>query len=206
MNYSEIINAAKQYTDREDDEVDSNMDTFIAMAESRINRLLKTREQTTRAYTATVTGQEYYPLPTDYAGIRDIQINSTDIGSTSYSMSYLNPMQFNVVRNTSFCGAYYYCIIADQFQIFPILDEGQTIEIVYYQKVPALTSGSNTNWLSETSPDVYIAGIVSEIEAFVKNYEVAKAWDSKMTRCIDELDNSDVIERWSGSPLVVRLG
>ena len=76
MNYTDLVGAARAYADREDADVGNNMDIFIIMAEARMNRLLKTREQSTRAYVATVDDQEYYSLPPDYAGMRDIQLNS----------------------------------------------------------------------------------------------------------------------------------
>lgn len=208
MNYQELVDAAKAYADRQDIEVSDNMDTFIIMAESRINRILKTREQTARVVTNTISDQEYYGLPPDYAGMRDIQVNSGSAVSDSknYNMHYLNPAQFNDYRSKPFNEKYFYTIIADQFQIYPIMSDGQTIEIVYYQKVPNLNSIDSFNWLSISYPDIYLSGILAEIESFVKNYDVAKNWDSKMSRSLSELEESDVEERWSGSSLEVRIG
>ena len=49
MNYSELVAASIAYADRYDLEVSQNMDIYIVMVESRINRLLKTRKQSARA-------------------------------------------------------------------------------------------------------------------------------------------------------------
>lgn len=207
MTYQEIAKAAKAYADRNDLEVADNMDTFFIMAEARINRVLKTREQTTRTYTPFIDGEEYYGLPSDYAGMRDIQCNS-DVPSSPHSsapFNYINPEQFNIKRNESYAGKLYYSIIANQIQIFPTQANG-VLEIVYYQKVPNLNETESSNWLSAAHPDIYLAGVLAEIESFVKNYEVSKSWDAKMSRSIKELDNSDVIERWSGAPLTVKVG
>jgi len=208
MNYTELVDAAQAYADRYDDEVASNLDVFITMAESRINRVLKTREQTARVYTPTIDDTEYYSLPLDYAGMRDIQMNSDlpTVDHKTYTFSYMNPQQFNWMRNKPFGGKFYYTVIADQIQIFPKQDAGYTLEIVYYQKVPHITEAQPLNWLSDGHPDIYLSGIISEIESFVKNYEVAQGWDSKMTRSIGELEMSDRVERWSGSPMEVRVG
>jgi len=75
VTYQELIDAAQAYADRYYLEVAANMPLFILMSESRMNRVLKTRKQSARAFTPTVEGQEYYPLPPDYAGMRDIQID-----------------------------------------------------------------------------------------------------------------------------------
>ena len=78
--------------------------------------------------------------------------------------------------------------------------------MVYYQKVPGLTISNPTNWLSISHPDIYVAGITSEIELFAKNYDVAKGWYDRMGIAIEELDVSDTEERWSGSALTIKVG
>lgn len=203
MIYSELLDIAVAYADRQDLEVNANMDVFIVLAEAKMNRLLKTRKQSARITTPTVTGQEYYSFPPDYAGLRDIQLSSGEDKSTP--VSYMVPEQFNTQRNCPFGGKMYYTIIANQIQIFPKIDSGSEIELVYYQKVPPLNSTDDNNWMSLDNPDVYVAGVVAEIELFVKNYEVASSWSSRMASAINEIDNSDEIERWSGSQLITRL-
>ena len=208
MNYNELVVAAKAYADRQDIEVEQNIDTFILMAEARINRVLKTREQTSRVFAPTVDDQEFYSLPPDYAGMRDIQLNdalpTTD--HTQKTLSYINPEQFILRRDQAYCGVLYYTIIANQIQIYPAQPAGLSLEITYYQKVPNLSLSNLTNWMGDSHPDIYLAGITSEIEIFAKNYEVGKAWDDRMSRAIQELDTVDKVERWSGNSLVMRVG
>lgn len=204
MNYDEMISAAIAYADRQDIEVNANIDTFVIMAEARVNRLLKTRQQSHRIFTPTVAGS-YYPLPPDYAGMRDAQLYTTSDGdSPTLQLSYLAPEQMNNTSNRQ-VSKNYYTIIANQIQIYPETQVGGNIELVYYRKVQRLTSAAPNNWLSDDHPDIYLAGIIAEIETFVKNYEVATAWDAKMSRSIKELDNSDVVERWAGSSLTTRV-
>ena len=178
------------------------------MAEARINRVLKTREQTARAYAPTQQDDEYYSLPEDYAGMRDVQLNS-DLPQAEHKQSqlhYLNPEQMNIRRGQAYCGKLYYTVIDKQIQIYPAQDAGLSIEMVYYQRVPNLSLTTLVNWMSESHPDIYLAGITAEIETFAKNYDVAKGWDDRMSRAINELEKADEIERWSGQPLVVRIG
>lgn len=208
MTYLELVTAAKLYADRQDIEVNDSVDLFIIMAEARINRVLKTREQSTRAYQATTEGQEFYCLPPDYAGMRDIQLNSglpTEDHSVT-KITYMSPERLNTQRDKPYGGSLYYAIIGNEIQVFPKFATGCTIEMTYWQKVPNLNSTDTTNWLSLSHPDIYLAGIVAEIEIFAKNYDVASKWDAKMSRSISELEESDVKENWSGSQLVTRIG
>ena len=209
MNYTELVATVKAYSDRYDVEVADNIDLFITMAESRVNRVLKTREQSKRATTPT-TGEEYYSLPADYAGMRHVRVDSPSIeDGPNYSttdLDYLTPEQMTVRRNEVSGGRAYYTFVANQIQIYPIADTGRSLEMLYYQKVPNLTALFDSNWLSESHPDIYVAGVVAEIEVFVKNYDVAAGWHERMSIAISELETSDVQERWSGSSLTVKVG
>src|SRR5690606_22233244 len=47
---------------------------FIALAEARINRLIRTREMETRATAETTAGSAYLPLPADFGGARYVKL------------------------------------------------------------------------------------------------------------------------------------
>lgn len=209
MNYEEMIAAASAYADRSDIEVTGSMDTFIVMAEGRINRLLKVRKQSARAFTPTVEDQEYYSLPPDYSGMRSVTLNS-DLPDASHSVTrfdYIAPYVMDDVTNRQDLCRNYHTIIGNQLRIFPRQKAGKSIEMAYYQKVPNLNSEFPSNWLSEDYPDIYLSGILAEIELFVKNYSSATLWYDRMTTSLQELESTDKMERWTGSPLTtVSLG
>jgi hypothetical protein len=60
--------------------------------------------------------------------------------------------------------------------------------------------------MSQDYPDIYLSGVVAEIELFVKNYDAAGIWAQRLVMATQELDASDNTERWSGSSLVMRVG
>lgn len=206
MLYDEIKDLALRYADRNDPGTVDRVDDFILMAEARVNRLLKTRQQTGRFYTPTVDNLEYYPLPSDYIGLRDIQINSTTptvANAPARSMKYLTPQQIDARRGNPSLETYY-TIIDNQIQIYPAPPAGYTIEIVYYQKVPNLNSTDNTNWLSEHYPDIYVSAIAAEICLYVKDYPAASIWTERVGAAIDELSTTDAEERWTAASLTMR--
>lgn len=207
MNYLQLIDLSKAYADRYDAELLSHMDSFIILTESRINRLLKTRKQSTRSYTMGVEGKEFYPLPPDWAGMRDIQVNDGPHYSqhSSSSMKLVDPKQFEIQKNN--CGSgFFYTIIANQLQVYPTLGASMNIEMIYFQKVPNLNSFATDNWLSEDHPDIYVAGMTGEISLFAKDYSAATGWFDRLKIAVDELENVDWQERWSGDPLQMRVG
>ena len=207
MTYTELVAAAKAYADRQDIEVSDNIDVFILMVEARMNRILKTREQTARAYTLIIADQEYYGLPVDYRGMRNIQLTKNQ-PSTEHDIipiDYETPEMFDRrTANTSHSNDAFYTILADQIQLHPVIAD-YYIEMAYYQKVPNLNDTDTTNWISNSHPDMYLSGLVAEIEAFAKNYDVAKTWYDRLTSAMSELDTSDEKERWSGVSMSMRL-
>lgn len=208
MNYTEITTLALAYADREDDEVTNNIDNFILLVESRINRKLKTLDMSARSVIdlTTFPDQEYYVLPDDFGGLRDIEINTVTRRKT---LVYLNPEQMNNLISSSADSLnitkIYYTVIARQIQIWPKQSAGN-LEIVYYQRVPNLTSADPNNWIGDEFPDAYIHGIVQEISAFAKDSEAFKIWKLRFNESLDEIQLEDRENRWSGTPLEVKIG
>ena len=203
MNYSEIRDLALAYADRNDTEVTSRIDSFLKIVESRVNRVLKTRDMSSRTTISTVLDQEYYTLPTDFAGLRDIEFRDTAASDIRITMQYLTPDQMNIVYSNSLPG-YYYTLIANKLQISPTQPSGKIIEIVYYQKLVPLTSLATTNWLSNSHPDVYTFGLLVEISSFVKDAEAKALWDVRFVDAVAAIQTDDDRIRWSGTPLTIR--
>jgi len=207
VNYLEVKELALAYSDRENDtEILAKIDLFIRVTESRINRILKVQKMSIRTQLLTVADQEYYGLPFDFAGLRDIEIRDDDTSKSRDTLQYLSPEQMNdAVKKGGVGGKIAYTIIANQLQIYPTQD-GKLFELIYYAKVPQLNSVDTTNWLSENSPDVYLFGIMVEISAFVKNAEVAQLWDTRFATAMEELHHDDKLTRWSGTSLYMKVG
>lgn len=212
MNYTEIKETALNYADRQDSEVIDNIDNFLKIVESRVNKLLKVQKQTMRTKVLTVADQEYYGLPDDFGGLRDIEV-SDFAGDTRNTLRYLNPEQMNSAASQSDLNrsgniksqAGYYTIIANQLQIYPPQD-GLVLEIIYYQNIAPLTEASPTNWLSDSNPDCYIFGLLTEINAFVKDAATSGLWDGRFKTALAEITKDDKDTRWSGTPLSIRIG
>jgi len=182
-----------------------NIDNFLSIVEARVNVILATRKMTSRAVLTCDITKEYYGLPPDYNGLRDIEISDLVTGMSRITPGYLNPEQMN---NQSSYGGHkiYYTILVDQVQITPKQDNSKQIEIAYYRNIPPLDSANPNNWLGDVNPDCYVFGLLVEISAFVKDMEAAKMWASRFKEATDNIqDNSDK-DTWSGTPLQIRVG
>lgn len=216
MDYTEITDAGRAYADRVNDpEIEANLDIFLRLGEARLSRLLKVRKASVRATLIVNSASEYYALPTDFGGMRDVQVNTQSNGtSKKKTLSLLNPEQFELkAQETSNNDLRYYNIIAEQIRITSPGDN-ETLEIAYYQRIPQLTSqvedivnnlkDETNNWVSIDHPDIYLSLLMFEIELFTKNYEAADGWESRLMKAIDDLKVTDSDERWSGTPMTTR--
>lgn len=210
MIYQELADAARAYADRQDIEVDANLDVFFIMAESRINRKLKTAKQSHRMFTRSVGLQEYYTLPPDYNGMRIIQFNTGEVdddvnGSKTITISFVTPVMMAELQADGKTDEYHYTIVGRQLQFYPTLPHGGTIEMVHYRKMVHLSKDNQSNWMSEDHPDIYLSALLAEIESFVKNYDAATLWDDKMSRSIEELRIDNEESLWAGNTLQTRI-
>ena len=207
MNYIEIIDAAKAYTDRYDEELAGNMTAFTRVVEAKINNSLRTGEQSVRSQIWLQKEQEFYSLPSDWGGAREVEIlnEGEQYGQT---LTYLAPEELNKIsrQNTSAANFHnnYYTIIAGQIRIAPPADY-QTLEIVYYQRLPPLSDDTDSNWLTNKNPDAYIFGLCCEISAFAKDSALFDAYKARFAEALMDITQEDQITRWSGPALRVQV-
>lgn len=207
MNYKEIVDAAKSYTDRYDKELSSAMSAFTKVVEGKINNALRTGDQSVRAQIWLERDQEYYTLPCDWGGARDVEIlhEGHQHGRT---LVYLAPEEMNKVkreRDSSVRGRHnYYTIIAGQIQVAPPT-ENERLEIVYYQRLPALVNDTDSNWLTDKNPDAYIFGLCTEIAAFAKDGMAYETYKNRFAESLIDITMEDQITRWSGPALRVQV-
>ena len=207
MNYREIIDAAKAYTDRYDEELAVSMSAFTRVVEAKINNALRTGDQSVRAQIWLRDDEEYYGLPCDFGGFRDVEIlhEGQQHGRT---LVYLAPEEMNKIsrqNNSAFTGNHnYYTVIAGQIQIAPPADH-QVLEVVYYQRLPELSEDEDTNWLTEKNPDAYIFGLCTEISAFAKDGALFETYKQRFNEALIDITREDQVTRWSGPALRTQL-
>lgn len=198
MNYKEIVDAAQAYTDRYDEELASSMTAFTRVVEAKINNALRTGDQSIRAQIWLQRGQEYYSLPCDWGGARDVEILHAG-EQHGRTLVYLAPEEMNKLSRQH--GEHnYYTIIAGQIQVAPPTDN-ETLEVVYYQRLPELNEDDATNWLTDKNPDAYIFGLCTEISAFAKDAMAYEGYKVRFQESLMDITQEDQVTRWSGPAL-----
>lgn len=211
MNYTEIRDLSFAYADRSDVLTLGQYDNFLRLVESRVSRVLKTRKMTKRSTLPTGATSGYYGLPPAFLAMRDIQVNfanSSTNGKAVATLRFLSPEQMNNQANITDLPenrGIFYNITDDQLHILPEIPSGNTIEMVYYVRVPSLTAAVPNNWISDLHPDVYTFGVLVEISAFVKDVAAGNMWEQRYTNALSEIVSDDKESRWGlGTSMRVR--
>lgn len=206
MIYSEIVDLALGYSDRQDSEVTSRVDLFLKIVEARVNRLLMTMDMSTRAKTIMDSGTEFYSLPSNYSVLRAIKVISNVDSSFRKTLTQVNPEQMANIVDNGVTDALCYTVISGSIQVRPLYDNTHSLEIDYFQTLPSLTSSNISNWLSISNPDTYVFGLLTEINSFVKDPDATMLWNERFNQSLSEITMNDAKSTWSGTALQTIVG
>ena len=198
MNYTELHSAIKEWID--DTTIsDATIDTFISLTEAKMNRTLRVMDMVVKHPFTPVDGGEYYDLPADFLGARQISIGG-------YDLDYLTPEQFDgVLYNYVTNGRpRYYTIIGNQLRFKPTTTVDSNIEMWYYQSIPEIVT-NNTNWIGDKWPDAYLYGGLAEANIYVYDDAKAQQYGLQFANVVSTIDQADKKDRWSGSAMVTRI-
>ena len=136
-------------------DLSADIDTMIDLFEAWANRNLRVRQMEQEATTAAT---EYLALPTDFLELRDIQYQ----GSPRRQLDYVTPVYADIYDSSGTAGTpRFYTLVGDQIRLIPAPDSTTPVRIDYYQAIPALSSGTTTNWLLTQYPDAYLFGALT---------------------------------------------
>ena len=196
--YAELQTAVANWLDRDD--LADRIPEFIALAEARMNRVLRIRLMEAKYTASTAGGQRNYALPTGYLQMRNLQINTTPIRPCQY----VTPEIYDRLYGSTTTGTpEIYTIIANEIQLGPIPAGVQTIEMLFYKKISALSVTNTTEAMLTDNPDIYLYGALLEAEPFIMNDERVQLWGTAFKQAIDDIQNQDNKDRHSGSELRV---
>ena len=168
MNYTELTNAIKEYTDNTETTFVNNIPNFVRQTEERIYRSILIPELRKNVTTALTSSNRFLAKPTDFLAVFSIAVVD---GSSNYS--FLLPKDVNFIREaypatgTTGLPVYYSQFDADNFLIAPTPDSGYTVQLHYYYDPPSIVT-SSTSWLGDNAESTLLYGSLVEAATFMK--------------------------------------
>jgi len=193
-NYGELKTNVADWLNRSD--LTSVIPTFIDGVHSKLNRDLRVRQMVQRA-TASVDA-EYSALPADFLEIRDIRLNTDPVRSLEAISSEQQNQERQRFGNTS-GKPKYFTIVGETVQLFPTPDTTYTMELAYYEKIPDLSSDSDTNWLLTKEPLIYVYGALVHSAPYLKDDERTVVWQTLYRDLFNGLVEENEKSRFGGT-------
>ena len=199
---AELHTAVANWLNRSD--LTSRIPEFIALSEASFNRNLRTREMLVRS-TASVTGQ-YVSLPTDFLEMLNIELTSTTPPKRLIYITSDRSDDYREQKNNKAGKPSYWTIEGASIQLLPTPDATYTLQLNYYQDIPALSglADSGNNWLLLAHPDVYLYSTLMQASPYIMDPQAGQQWDALLARSMQELQMSDEKSRYAGGTLNMR--
>ena len=198
--YSALQTTIASYLGRTD--LTAMIPTFISLAESRLQRELRTRPMLKSA-TATMTGGDNtVGLPTDFLEMRDLFTQ----GNPRMPVSYMSPSAFTRnARATESGRPVDYSVIGSEMNFAPIPDGNYVLEMLYYAKPEVLSSTNSSNVFLANYPDLLLYGSLAQAEPYLMNDARLATWASLYASTAELIATSDDSSEYNGVPLQMKL-
>jgi len=185
--YAELQAAAANWLVRAD--LTARIPEFIALAEARLNRVLRTRLAESEVLLSAMPGGRTIPLPAGFAeplalwivdGPRRRTLRLVEPSLTEASSTAGRPASWGIDGAT---------LAFDR-----PCDQAYGLVLRMLMKF-ALSDAAPTNGLLADGPDVYLFATLCEAGPFLRDDALAQAYEARLARAIDEINAKDARSR-----------
>ena len=199
VNYSDLKTSIADWLNRSD--LTATIPDFITLAETGFNKEIRNRKMIKRA-TATIDSQ-YSAVPADWLQTVDFVVEANPV----VTLEFITNEKLDKLRETytSSGTPKFYTIVGQELEVLPVPDSATlTGEITYYSKIPNLTDVSPTNWLMNSSPDIYLYGSLLQSAPYLVDDSRIPVWASMYQKLVKDLEIADQKARVGDSTLKMK--
>ena len=201
-NYTNLQSTISDFLNRDD--LDAVIPTFIQLAEAQFNRDIRHWEMEARSSGQQSQGDQFMQLPADW--LETIRLHLTGSGTQAVELTSLASMADKRAAVDDQAGTpRFYCHVRGEFELFPTPDEDTDFELLYYQKVPALSGSNATNWLLEYSPDIYLYGSLAHSAPYLAEDARIAVWAQMYAAAVSQLNAQSERVKNSGSGIRLNI-
>lgn len=197
--YAELKSAVADFLNRDD--LTSVIPTFIATAEAQMQREVRHHKMMQRS-TADISDR-YTQLPGNWLETIRFHI----VGDQSYRIentSMDDILQLRMAKSSSGRPTHY-AHIGDTLEVYPTPDQAYTSELLYYEKIPALSDSNTTNWLLTAAPDAYLYGALLHSAPYLQDDSRIQVWGTLYIEAVKSLNVQSENARYGSAGLRARI-
>lgn len=193
MNYTELSQAIKDYTDNQEATFVANIPTFVKQAEQRIYRSVLIPELRKNVTGQMSSGNRYLARPTDF--LAPFSLAVIDAGSYSYLIDKDMNFMREAYPNPSTTGVpkYYAQFDGDvptatgNFLLGPTPNSNYQVEMQYYYDPPSIVDEGDS-WLGDNASGALLYGSLLEAYTFMKgDADVMTVYKSRYDEAMAQL-------------------
>jgi len=198
--YSGLQSSIANWLDRDD--LTSVIQDFISLAEHRMERSVRHYKMVERSSGA--LDSQYSAVPADW--LETIRFSITDGNTSKVEQTTVSDLMDKRAAGLNQTGRpRFYAHVGETFELYPTPDQTYNIELLYYQKIPALSTSQTSNWILDMAPDAYLYGALLQAAPYLGEDERVQVWNGLYTAAISELNAANEKTRYSGTALRMRL-
>lgn len=207
-NRGELKQAVRDWLTEESSTVlpDSVIEDAIGFVESDLNwntwgpqsKTFRVFDMQEVSFTTVISDDvEYIGLPDDFISMRYVVQTS---GQSKQTLKYATPEDFVDVQRDS-GDSLIYTYSNQQLRVKPSLNTDDTLEMGYYQEVPALADDTSTNWLLEKAPKIYLSGALSHLGVFLDGVQMQERYEAAYVTTVLGMITQDIRRRVGEGPV-----
>ena len=201
-NYTGLKASIADFLNRDD--LTAVIPDFIALAEAQINRDIRHWKMEARSSGQQSALDEYMQIPADW--VETIRLHLTGTGTSVVNLISRDAMADKRQANNDETGIPTHYTHADgQFQLFPTPSNDTDFELLYIQKLYALSSSNADNWLLLEAPDVYLYGALLHSAPYLAEDERVGVWAQMYSAAVQRLNQVSEDAMFSGSGLTLKV-
>lgn len=201
-NYTNLQSTIADFLNRDD--LTSTIPVFVQLAESQLNRELRHWKMETRATATIDAGDQYSQVPGDW--LETIRMSISDGNTSKVDQTSLTDLMDKREAGLNQVGRpRFYAHAGESFELYPTPNQTYNIELMYYQKIPALSASQTTNWLLDFAPDAYLYGSLVQASPYLGEDERVAVWNGLYNAAVASINAQNEKSRYSGSTLSMRL-
>ncbi len=180
--YAELKDEIILWLDRDD--LDTMVDSFIRLAESRHRREVRIREMITTSPLTAVT--RFAALPTGYLEAKTLRL-------TTEPLTVLTPLTLHEMNNRRVLttGKPLFFTTHSEIEFDRSPDVTYTGEIIYYKALSPLSTSTINNALLTVAPDIYLYSALAASAPFLMNDERIAVWNGLYIDAKDSINYMD---------------
>lgn len=201
-NYANLQTTIADFLNRDD--LTAAIPTFIQLGESQMNRDIRHWEMEARVSGQQDQGDQYMQLPADW--LETIRFHLTSQGTDAVELASLASIADKRAAVDDQAGRpRFYAHVRGEFELFPTPDELTDFELLYYQKIPALSDSNTTNWLLEYAPDIYLYASLAHSAPYLAEDARIAVWAQMYSAAVSQLNAQSERVKNSGSGIRLNI-